>query len=142
MALAAAVLLGGCYSNVALYQSAPRPGSRIVVRLTDTGVDSMARWLGPGIVSVDGRVLGSSDDTLALSVIGITDRRGVDSFWKGERVAIPRSQVALVQERKLSRSRSALLAGSVVVGSLVVSTFFHGGIFGADKGGGGPGNTQ
>ena len=43
--------LCGCYESVPIQVSAVQPGTKIRVTLTDAGTDSLARYLGPGVLT-------------------------------------------------------------------------------------------
>ena len=115
-----AILLCGCYVNVPL-STAPAPGERVHVSLTDQGSVDLARYLGRNIGSVDGRLLNGNDSTLTLSVIQVSTRAGDDQFWKGETVKLPRGTIASVEGRKLSFWRSGLIASALVGGLALVA---------------------
>src|ERR687886_421159 len=85
-----ALVLSGCYVTVPVTQSRLQPGVRVRVQLTEQGADDLARYLGPNVSTVDGRLLQNSDGMLALSVTGVATRSGDEQFWKGEQVSIPR----------------------------------------------------
>lgn len=112
----AALLLCGCYVNVPLTSTAPEPGARVHVALTDQGSVDLARYLGRNVASVDGRLLKGTDSALSVSVSQISTRSGEDQFWKGEAVALPRHTIASVEGRKLSFWRSGLIASAFVAG--------------------------
>lgn len=128
----AALLLCGCYVNVPL-DTAPDPGQRVHVALTDQGSVDLARYLGRNVASVDGRLLRGSDSALSLSVSQVSTRAGQDEFWKGEAVTLPRQLIATVEHRKLSFWRSGLVASAVVAG---VAFIAGSGIGGNSSGGG------
>src|ERR687886_1135471 len=92
-----ALVLSGCYVTVPVTQSTLQPGDRVRVQLTEQGADDLARYLGPNVSTVDGRLLQTSDGVLALSVSTVAMRSGVEQFWKGEQVALPRTTTANVQ---------------------------------------------
>lgn len=111
-----AMVLCGCYVNAPL-STAPDPGERVHVSLTDQGSVDLAQYLGRNIGSVDGRLLNGNDSTLTLSVTQVSTRAGDDQFWKGETVKLPRHTISTVEGRKFSFWRSGLIA-SALVGSV------------------------
>ena len=116
-----AAVLSGCYVTVPLANpTRPEPGTKLVVQLTDAGADDLARYLGPGVAQVDGRLLQASDTGLQLAVSQVSMRSGQEQFWKGEAVTLPRATIATVQQRKMSTTRSALLAGIIIAGAISV----------------------
>lgn len=118
----AALALSACYVSVPVQSSQLAPGQRVRVELTDMGSDSLARYLGPGVSSVDGRLVQRSDSSFGVSVSQVQLRNGSDQFWKGESVTIPRVSIAGVQERRISKLRSFLLAGAVVAGAVLITS--------------------
>jgi len=92
-----------------------QPGTKMRVTLTDAGADSLARYLGPGVQRVDGKLISSTDSSVALSVSSVAMRSGQEQYWKGESISIPRYALATVQQRKINKPRSLLLGGALVV---------------------------
>jgi hypothetical protein len=124
-ALACAWLGGvGCYSYVPLARPDPEPGIRVAAALTDSGTDALGRYLGPDVAQVDGRVLRLTPDTLVLSAQSVTSREGIDHFWKGEQVTLPRGLIATMVQRRFAAGRTAVFTTGAVVGiALVLKAF-------------------
>jgi hypothetical protein len=104
----------GCYESVPVEVNRMQPGTKLRVTLTDAGADSLARYLGPGVETVDGKLISTTDSNVALGVTSVAMRSGQDQFWKGETVAIPRTALATVQQRRVNKSRSLLMGGVLV----------------------------
>jgi len=104
------VAVAGCYRYVPLATPQPQSGAYITALLTDSGTAELADYLGPNVASVGGRLVSSSPDELQISVVTVAGRGGAEAFWKGEMVRVPRRLVSGIQERKLSGSRSGLVA--------------------------------
>ena len=85
------------------------------ISLTDAGADSLARYLGPGVETIDGKLISTSDSGVSLSVTSVAMRSGQDQFWKGETVVIPRYSLGTVLARKVNKPKSLLLGGAFVV---------------------------
>ncbi len=134
-ALLPVTLLAGCYTRVPLDGRDPAPNTRVVVRLTPQGAEEMARQVGPRVVSIEGDVAAVREGGLQLLARGTTTQNGGTTFWSGEPVDVPRSAVAGIDTRTLSRSRSVLIAGAIVAAALVVAAAF--GLTGSGDGGGG-----
>lgn len=105
------VVVCGCYRSVPLATPEPVSGSHIAALLSDSGSAALAQYLGPNVTRVGGRLLTYSSDDLQISVATVAFRNGDEGFWKGEMVTLPRRFVARIEERKLSGSRSGLVAG-------------------------------
>ena len=136
------VALSGCYKYVPVAASGPPPGARANVVLSDAGTVEMARLVGPSTRAIEGEVVSADADGLTLAVRRLERRDGIEEFWKGEQVTIPRGAVATFTERRLSRSRTALFGLGAVVAALVLGQAFGdvGGLFG--RGEGGPGSEK
>lgn len=115
--------VAGCYESVPVQTAVPKAGSEVEVRLTDTGRSSLREVVGPGAATVRGHYQTSPDDSLRLSVLGVTRLNGQEDFWKGEPVGLSRSDIALLSERRMSKPKtgavlvlSALAVGLVKIG--------------------------
>src|SRR2546425_11993920 len=104
-------LLVGCYNYLPLRRSSLIPSSYLAVTLTEAGSEELAWYLGPDALVVRGRYLAATDHGLALSVESVESRRGDLSRWAGETVVVPGDFVREVEQRRVSRSKVALLAG-------------------------------
>ncbi len=91
---AAAGVSSGCYFHRTLRDEPPTPNTSVTVTLTADGAGELSDPLGPGAQALDGRVLPSARDTVALAVHRITRSNGRVEQWKGEHVALPRRTVA------------------------------------------------
>ena len=113
-ALAAAVAaLGGCYSNYTL-RSAPTAERQVTVTLTDAGSRELAPSLGAGVQLIDGRVVSASADALVMDVVRLVHQDESATRWHGERVTVPMHAVEMVEGRRFSVVRTAVLAGGLV----------------------------
>jgi hypothetical protein len=129
----------GCYYYQPLDTPAPRPGTYMQVMLTDSGTSHFWGYLGPDIGNVRGRLITVDPQAFALSVQSVEQRHGQILTWKGEPVTLRREYVATVQERRVSKSRLALLAGASVVGIVAtVAALTNWGFGSGSAGGGGP----
>ena len=131
-------LVSGCYKYVPVEPSGPPSGVRANLVLSDAGTVEMARWVGPSTRAIEGDVVSVNAEGLTVAVRRLERRDGVEEFWKGEEVTVPRAAVASFTERRLSRSRTALLAGGAIAVALGIGQAFGdiAGIFGR----GGPGS--
>jgi hypothetical protein len=135
-------MLAGCYKYVPVEPSGPPPGVRANLVLSDAGTVEMARWVGPSTRVIEGDVVTATPEGVTVAVRRLERRDGVEEFWKGEEVMIPRGAVATYTERRLSRSRTALLTAGAVAVALAVGQAFGDitGIFG--RGGTGTGSEK
>ncbi len=123
----------GCYESVPVQINQVQPGTKLRVTLTDAGTDSLARYLGPGVETVDGKLISTTESRLSLGVTSVAMRSGQDQFWKGEAVAIPRTALATVQQRKVNKPKSLLLGGALIV---ALASLRLSGVVGGNGGGG------
>jgi hypothetical protein len=79
------------------------------------GADSLARYLGPGVETIDGRLIDATATGVSLAVTQVSMRSGEEQYWKGETVVIPRSSLGTVQSRRVNKLKSFLIAGASVV---------------------------
>ena len=136
------LVLMGCYSYVPVAVSGPPPGARANLVLTDEGTVEMARLVGPSTRAIEGDVVSANGEGLVLAVRRLERRDGIEEFWKGEQVTVPRTAVATYTERRLSRTRTVLFGAGVAAATFVLGKAFGEatGIFG--RTGGGPGSEK
>jgi hypothetical protein len=119
-AMAAAVsALGGCYARTPL-TSLPTPGMGVVAELNDAGRVGMAAQVGPFVTSIEG-MLDSvrTDSTFTVDVMYVSFIDGTVARWSGEPVTLRPGFVGTLYERHLSKGRTAVLAGGLVVAATV-----------------------
>lgn len=124
--------LTGCYQHVPVSHTALSPGADVSVRLTDQGRVALSESLGPGVLDLGGRVAARTDSSVVLSVHSVRYADlGVPVRWAGERVEIAYPLIGNTRERRLSRTRTAVMAALVVAG-VVASSFIAIRGFGGD----------
>jgi hypothetical protein len=135
VSLAFAVALAGCYHYTPVTAVSAPEGVRIQVLLTDQGTVDVARWVGPSAEIIEGEVMRQDGAELTLAVRRVQRRNGVEEFWKGEPVSIPRAAVASVGRRQLSWTRTALVSAGFAAGVFVLGRGFGGfeGVFGKNE---------
>ena len=129
VALTIPTLLSSCHSYVPV-SSAPAKGMRVSAELTDLGTVELARYVGPGVEAIEGRLVQSSDSAVLLSVFKVRKRNGIEDFWTGEQVPVSRSFVARLSERQISRKRTALFSGAFAAGIAAIAVAFATGALG------------
>jgi hypothetical protein len=135
---AALFVSGACYTYSVVPSTNVVADERVEFRLSDQGRVTMQRDLGPGALTVEGRVIGSTDSVWTLKVYRLTTIDGSASIWAGEEINLPRSAVYLTSTRRLDRQASVVAAAGVT-GALALfvvsrSLLGGGGLFG-EKGG-------
>ncbi len=113
-------LLSGCYNYLPLTTAAPNPGTRVTADLTDSGTSILAPYLGPGVGSVDGQLVRLTDQELVLAVVATRNRSGIEHYWNGEAVTLPRGDVAGLRERRLATARTIVVVTGGVGGAIAL----------------------
>jgi hypothetical protein len=130
-------LLGGCYSyHPAL--AAPEPTSKVSVVLTDVGRQEAARQVGPRTDRLEGAVVSSNDTEYVFAVSSVKPIGAEWVRWTGETVSVRRDHIALLYQRRLSKSRTALLVLGAT--AAVVTTMLKFNLLGLGNDPGDPGN--
>ena len=111
-------LVSGCYNYRSLTTLDPQPGTRVSADLTDSGTAALVNALGPGVGTVEGQLLTVTPREVGLSVVAVRNRSGVEHYWKGETVMLPRGDIATLRERRFALGRSVFL-GLAGVGASV-----------------------
>ena len=136
----ALLLSAACYNYVPISTGAPAPGSEFRARLTEEGSTRLTPLLGAQVAMVEGRVSGTNDSALVVSISATTNRAQQQTFWTGESITLPRSSVQTIEARKLDRRKTWLIAAAGVIGGALTARIFGwgGSASGNDGGGGGP----
>jgi hypothetical protein len=104
-------LSSGCFRYAPVDSPSPPLGTEVRLELTDAGAVSLGPLVGNRVELVDGRVVSVADTALTMVVTATTDRTGVETPWRGERVVFPRSALAGIHRRTLDRKRSYMVGG-------------------------------
>jgi hypothetical protein len=137
------LVLAACFGYTPV-NSAPSPGADVRIRLTDQGTTELARYLGPRVVRVDGRVVGHDANHLRVSVQSVQTVDGANQPWRGEQaVDFPAATYSNIERREFKRSRTTLIAGGLAVAMAVIGyQAVQNGGGGTVSGGGGGGGNQ
>lgn len=133
-------LLAGCYTYRPLGPvdaAMPPAGTPVQVRLTNAGSTALAAEIGPDILYLNGQVISADTTGLTIAVSHTETVRRISSDWKGERVTIPREDIARVDQRRLSVGGTALLGG-LAGGGLIAAVALIGGTGSSSGAAGGP----
>src|SRR5688572_17644129 len=133
------IVAAGCHRYEPVTAATVARGSSVAVSLTDYGTANLGRLLGLGVGTIEGSLLTVSDSAYTLSVQLVRQRNGIETFWRGEQVAIPRVDVAEIRQRRFSRSKSALATVAVIAAAVGAVEAFIGTGSGSQPPGG-PGN--
>jgi hypothetical protein len=118
---AALPIVTGCYSARPIRDLNGVPqGERVVVTLTSGGTDALTQMVGPQVRQLEGELVGAATDSLELRLLRTVREDNRTEPWQRQRVRVARTQVAAVEERRLDRTRSWLMAGAVVAGVVLL----------------------
>ena len=136
----APLLVAACHRYEPVTAATVDRGANVSVALTDFGTANLGRLLGMGVGTVEGELVSLSDTALTIGVQLVRQRNGVETFWKGEEVTIPRSEVAEIRQRKFSKGKSAAATVALIAAAVgAVEAFIGTGSGSSPPGGGGPG---
>ena len=142
-ALAAALMLQqGCYNATPVVGAATLPAGLVTIQVNDRGRLLVGNKLGSLVDKVVGRIVHADSVNIEVAVETAQDARGSFARWGGEKFTIPREGIGTMNEKKVSRWRTGLLLGGIVVGLIVGLLTINGSAFGGDgsppSGGGEP----
>lgn len=125
----------GCYQYVPIQSNVPPTGERVALQITDQGRVGLADRLGPGVTRMEGLVTRSDSTEYVMNLFRIAQIGSGTSRWSGEAVRVNRNYVGSVELRRLSRGRTALVAGVVGAGvvAFIASRAIRG-VFNRDEG--------
>ena len=115
VAVGSASLVAGCYELRPTMQIEPQPAVEFKFELTDAARVAVADKLGAEVRDVTGQVIRREGDDVTMAVREVTYLKGDLVQLQGAVVHFNRQQLASVNERSLSLSKSMLLAGAVAV---------------------------
>ncbi|MEX1183416.1 MAG: hypothetical protein WEF86_09280 [Gemmatimonadota bacterium] len=109
----------GCYTYHETSVTALEPDEAVRVTLNAAGARAVLPG-GGGAESFEARFTEAAPDTLVFSVWIGAAYRGTPFESTYQRIVVPRSDVRLVEDRQLSRNRSALVAAGVIAAIVVL----------------------
>jgi hypothetical protein len=129
--LLSTLLLSGCYMYVPVGSARPEVGSQIRAVLSTDGTVEMIPRFGPGVVALSGIMVGGYPEEIPIAVQRVTTADRGEMPWGESVVVLPPSQLASVEERRLSKTRTALFVGGIAAVVLLADrTLTGGGILG------------
>lgn len=106
----------GCFSYQPIQTQTPPVSQRVAIVLNDRGRALLTDRVGPMLHRIEGDIVSRQNGEVTLSVSQVVDLRGNTTIWTGEQVIIPEDAVMGYQPRKLSKVKTLLLAGAIVLG--------------------------
>jgi hypothetical protein len=105
----------GCYTLVPVANTGLPAGATIALEINDAGRVALGGALGPEIGQVEGRLIEQTSSEYRIAVTGVRYLRDAgEQTWNGERISIPSDHVRAVAERRISKGRSAIVAGAAI----------------------------
>ena len=120
--LAALTVLPGCYTYIPVESTTPPTGETVAFEISDQGRAGLSERLGSGVDRIEGRVRGTEGDQYLVDVFRIAQFQGGKSewsTWSGETIRLDRGYVSRYQTRRLSKTRTWILAGGIT-GAIVL----------------------
>ena len=124
-----ALLLQGCYEFLPLQQGPAPMGREVELVLNEAGRAALAPKLGGGVDKVGGSIVTADGQSYTMMVTHVLQIGGSSATWNGERVVVAKEHTVGFQVRQLDRTRTAFLAGAVIVG--IAALFFGKSLFGS-----------
>ena len=121
-------LIAACYSQAPLTTPEPRPGTRIVAQVTDSGIVALSNALGPGAIEVEGEIAATQPTSWDLRMVRVDYRGGTSVLWNRELVSVPRSMLMRPIERRFNTRKSWFAAGLITASALLAARLV--GVFG------------
>jgi hypothetical protein len=116
-----------CQSYVPTTVTSTPPAAQVRVTLTQEGQLRLAGPLGARPTVLEGHVMGSTPDTLRLSVQRIIRLGGDWENAGGVATSVPLTYVATVERQQVDGARSALLGALIVAGAVFIGSAIGGG---------------
>lgn len=138
LALAFVVALSGCFGYVPVVEGDPEPDAEVRLRLSNQAAAEISAQTGRTVRSVEGTLLRTTSDSLVVDVHWGAIYAGTPFEGRRDTLGFARSDVVEVDRREISRLRTGLVGGGLVVAALLILRSFTGG--GGDSGTPGPGN--
>jgi len=114
------VVLGGSFSYVALSGAVPARGRDVVARLSPPLAVPLQDVTVREVTLATGKVAYADADSIVLTAQRFTSDAGTDYPGLGTSVTIPRSQIAQLEERHVSKARTALVLGGGVAALVAI----------------------
>jgi len=124
----------GCYNATPVVGAATLPAGLVTIQVNERGRLLVGNKLGSLLDKVVGRIVRADSVNIEIAVETAEDVRGSLARWGGEKFTIPREGIATMNQKKVSRWRTGLLLGGIVVGLIIGLLAINGTSFGGDGG--------
>lgn len=129
-------LLSGCFTYSPT-QKTPGRAARVRVTLASPADFRLAEFTANEVVVAEGEIVRVDSAEVVLSALELRARSGYEFVGNGETLTIARGNVAVLETRRISAWRSALVAAALVVVMTMTEKLI--GLASGDDGGGGGG---
>ena len=133
-------MISACYTYRPVTASVAPTGVRVKASLSDAGRVSVAPFVGAGVTFVEGEVLDSDATSVTIALASVKRQGEQATGWSGERLTLQRSDIAMMGERSLSRSRTSWAVAGLSAAAAIAVMAAQGTLRGIGGGGGGPKN--
>lgn len=106
------LLNASCFSYRPAASGMPKRATALRVHLSTAAAFDIGEIVVQNVRQVEGEMIGWSGDTLSLSATLLISGTDQEFFGNGRTVSISRSQIARLEQRRLSVGRSAFVAGA------------------------------
>jgi len=122
-ALLLAAPSAGCFNYIPLGDVAPRPGAEVIARLSVPLDVPLQDLTVHGVRMTTGRVVFIDRDSLVIAAERFASETGTDYPGLGTTMTLLRSHIAGVEQRRVSKGRTALLLGAsaAALGAIIAS---------------------
>lgn len=110
------VVLCGCYRYVARPGTTPLAGADVQLELVAPRDIALQDVTVHGITALQGQFLSADGDSIALAVVRLWGGEGRSYEAEGVGVRLPRQDLAVVREKRMSPLKSAIAIGTGGVG--------------------------
>lgn len=126
--VAAALLVStACYSHRPVIGQTLPAGAQIIISINDAGRAALGGQLGPEISDIEGRLISKDSAEYVMAVSQLLLLRGGRQVWSGERIRVKTEFISIVNEKRFSKTRTAMVSG-LAVGA--VALLFQQGLLG------------
>ena len=138
-----AAMSSGCYVYRPI-QGMPASGTQVVLDLNDRGRVALSDSVGPSADRIEGEVQSAADSMYVVRVASVRYTNGLTQRWTNEPLGVRTDLLRELREKRLSRARTAVIAGASTAALIVLAITIDLLGFGSDSpgGGGGPGPDQ
>lgn len=113
--VAAALLVStACYSHRPVVGQTLPAGTQIVISINDAGRSALGGQLGPEISDIEGRLISKDSTEYVMAVSQLLLLRGGRQVWSGERIRVKTEYISIVNEKRFSKTRTAMVSGLAV----------------------------